>query len=136
MTWDQVLEMHAAGIHFGSHTNSHVLLTQVPLEEAREEIVSSKNKLQAILGAPVTSLCYPAGMYNAQLARVTEQAGYLAAVTDEPRLAVRRDSRWALPRVGVSSMTLLHGDSFSPNALELQMARAGVRARLRARGTL
>jgi peptidoglycan/xylan/chitin deacetylase (PgdA/CDA1 family) len=134
MTWEQVQEMHSAGIHFGSHTNSHALLTQVPLDEAREEIVSSKARLETMLGTQVTSLCYPGGMYNAELARVAEQAGYLAAVTDEPRLVVGGDLRWALPRVGVSSMTLLDGDSFSPNALELQMARAGVRARLRPRG--
>ena len=130
MNWDQVRKMQACGMLFGSHTNSHPLLTKVSIDQAVEEIESSKERLEAILGRPVDTFCYPAGAFNARLADVARAVGYRVAVTDQPRLVTRQDSRWTLPRVGVSSLTLREGNGFSANALQLQLARAGVRAYL------
>jgi peptidoglycan/xylan/chitin deacetylase (PgdA/CDA1 family) len=131
MTWEQVREMRDCGFTFGSHTNSHSLLTHVSGDQAREEITSSKLRLEELLGATVDTFCYPAGDHDARLADVVREAGYRVAVTVEPRLVTRRDSLWTMPRVGVSSLSLRSRDAFNPNAIQLQLARAGVRARLR-----
>lgn len=131
MSWDQVREMRDHGFSFGSHTNSHVHLTRVSRDAAREEIRSSKERLEAALGGIVDTFCYPAGRHDPVLAELVRQAGYRVAVTDQPRLVTRRDSLWMLPRVGVSSLTLSSHHSFHENAITLQLARAGVRARLR-----
>jgi peptidoglycan/xylan/chitin deacetylase (PgdA/CDA1 family) len=122
--------MRAAGFSFGSHTNSHLLLTRVSPDEARDEIVSSKRRLEEILGAPAETFCYPAGRHDAAIADAVRDAGYRAAVTDRPRLITRRDSLWTLPRVGVSSLSLRGQAGFSANAINFQLARCAVRAQL------
>ncbi|MCU1282077.1 MAG: polysaccharide deacetylase [bacterium] len=131
MTWEQVREMRDCGFTFGSHTNSHVLLTRVSSDEARQEITSSKQRLEELLDTTVSTFCYPSGDHDANVAEIVRQAGYRVAVTVEPRLVTRRDSLWTLPRVGISSLSLRSRDAFNPNAIRFQLARAGVRARLR-----
>jgi peptidoglycan/xylan/chitin deacetylase (PgdA/CDA1 family) len=131
MTWDQVREMRDHGITFGSHTNSHALLTRLPAERAHAEVTSSKKRLEEMLGSTVSEFCYPSGDHDGRVAEWVRQAGYAAAVTVEPRLVTRRDSAWTIPRVGISSSSLRSHGIFSPSAIEFQLARAGLRARLR-----
>jgi peptidoglycan/xylan/chitin deacetylase (PgdA/CDA1 family) len=81
LSWEEVLEMGKRGISFGSHTESHVILTNVPPAEARAEIVNSGKVLAARLGKPATAFCYPNGAYNAEIVRMVAGAGYRSAVT-------------------------------------------------------
>jgi peptidoglycan/xylan/chitin deacetylase (PgdA/CDA1 family) len=81
MNWDEVVEMSAAGIVFGSHTRSHVILTRVSGAEARVEIQDSRLDLSARLDKPTTAFCYPNGAYDPELVRMVSDAGYSLAVT-------------------------------------------------------
>ena len=38
LTWEQLFEMQAAGIEFGSHTLDHTVLTDLPLADAEREL--------------------------------------------------------------------------------------------------
>lgn len=65
----------------GAHTLTHPVLTEISLEQARNEIHGSKIWLQEVLGQEVTSFCYPKGANNPELQQIVAQAGYVMART-------------------------------------------------------
>jgi peptidoglycan/xylan/chitin deacetylase (PgdA/CDA1 family) len=79
MTWDNVREMAAAGVEIGSHTVRHPILTRLPADEMRIELVDSKRTIEAQTGRPVTALSYPVGQsyaFNADVCEAARLAGY------------------------------------------------------------
>jgi hypothetical protein len=61
MTWDDIRELHAAGMHIGGHTVNHQILAQLTGEEQEGEITGCKRRIEAELGEPMISLSYPDG---------------------------------------------------------------------------
>jgi peptidoglycan/xylan/chitin deacetylase (PgdA/CDA1 family) len=64
--------------HFviGSHTISHPLLTRIPIESARDEIINSRKIMQDLTGQPIKSLAWPRGYTNPNLQAIARDAGY------------------------------------------------------------
>jgi peptidoglycan/xylan/chitin deacetylase (PgdA/CDA1 family) len=84
LTWNQVREMHLAGIEFGSHTVSHTILSCMPKSEMKRELKDSRNALSERLGASVTTFAYPNGKradFNDEAKVVLRECGYSCAVT-------------------------------------------------------
>jgi len=81
LTWNEIIEMRNEGVSFGSHTHNHQVLTRIPLQQAREEILCSREILSEKLGGPVVTFSYPNGDYNSDLMRVVKESGYNLAVT-------------------------------------------------------
>jgi peptidoglycan/xylan/chitin deacetylase (PgdA/CDA1 family) len=77
----QLQEWLEAGHLIGSHTRSHAHLPEISLEQAREEIVSSKKKLEDLFGIPITHFCYPYGQWNERIRDLVIEAGYHTATT-------------------------------------------------------
>lgn len=61
LSWDEIREMSAHGIEFGAHSHTHPILSQVPLEEAKRDILLSKTILEEQTGKPVHHFAYPNG---------------------------------------------------------------------------
>lgn len=61
LTWDQVRELSRGGIEFGAHTASHPILTRIPIDQARDEVVKSKRRIEEEIGKQVISFAYPNG---------------------------------------------------------------------------
>jgi peptidoglycan/xylan/chitin deacetylase (PgdA/CDA1 family) len=61
MTWDNVRDLRAAGMHIGGHTVNHPLLTQLSADEQEEELAGCKTRIQAELGEPMRYFAYPYG---------------------------------------------------------------------------
>jgi peptidoglycan/xylan/chitin deacetylase (PgdA/CDA1 family) len=59
--WDQIREMNRNGIEMGAHTVSHPILTRIPLSQAEDELLRSKQKIEEEIGKPVGSFAYPNG---------------------------------------------------------------------------
>jgi peptidoglycan/xylan/chitin deacetylase (PgdA/CDA1 family) len=92
LSWAEMLEMQKRGITFASHSCTHPRLDKIPLELARYEIVSSRDKLEHGLGAPVESFCYPYGEYNREMVNLVSEAGYVAAcITDHGNRHAKED---------------------------------------------
>jgi peptidoglycan/xylan/chitin deacetylase (PgdA/CDA1 family) len=84
LNWDQVREMHKAGIEFGSHTVSHTILSRLPRPELFRELRDSRSALREQLSAPIFSFAYPNGKptdYNDEAKAVLKECGYSCAVT-------------------------------------------------------
>jgi peptidoglycan/xylan/chitin deacetylase (PgdA/CDA1 family) len=61
MTWDNIRQLRAAGMHIGGHTVSHPVLSRLAADEQVTEIVGCKERIEAELGEPMRYLSYPDG---------------------------------------------------------------------------
>jgi peptidoglycan/xylan/chitin deacetylase (PgdA/CDA1 family) len=84
LTWGQIREMAKAGVTFGAHTVSHPILSRMPLDEAVEEIETSKRIIEDKLGQRVRLFAYPNGSredFTEALKRSLKELGFRCAVT-------------------------------------------------------
>jgi peptidoglycan/xylan/chitin deacetylase (PgdA/CDA1 family) len=79
LTWDQVREMSAGGMEFGSHTVSHPILANLSSEALAAEMVQSKLQIEKQIGEPTEILSYPNGdakAFDAKVIAAAKRAGY------------------------------------------------------------
>ena len=100
MNWTQVREMAAAGVSFGAHSVTHRILTTIPVPEAREEAVGSRDVVLRELGH-VTAFSYPNGNWNEDVAAAVRDAGFRLAFSTERGAVGPGDNRMALRRVNI-----------------------------------
>ena len=84
MDWDQVREMHQAGMEFGAHTVHHPILTRISKAQVREEVVGSKSRIEEELKEPVLGFAYPNGQasdLNEGIEKIVAESGIRAAFT-------------------------------------------------------
>ncbi|MBM4197415.1 MAG: polysaccharide deacetylase family protein [Gammaproteobacteria bacterium] len=104
MRSEDVLRLHRAGMHIGSHTRTHPILARQSLEEARNDIVGGKVDLEAIIGEPVRLFAYPNGRpgddYGPREMMLVREAGFAAAMTTVWGYSDPATDRYEIPRVG------------------------------------
>jgi peptidoglycan/xylan/chitin deacetylase (PgdA/CDA1 family) len=99
MDADQVRASAAAGMEVGSHTLTHARLAGADTATVADEVGGSRELLQDLLQADVTSFCYPHGNYDDAAAHAVAAAGYdNACVTGD----YFPGDRFTLPRCYVS----------------------------------
>lgn len=101
LTWRQVREMSAAGVRFGSHTCYHSILPMVERTIATEELLASKERVEAELQLPCTEFAYPDGKHNPSTAAAVLACGYDVALTQDLGFNQGSEHRLALRRVEV-----------------------------------
>jgi peptidoglycan/xylan/chitin deacetylase (PgdA/CDA1 family) len=99
MSWETLRDLAARGIEIGSHSVSHRRLPTLTERELRDELVDSRDEIEAEVGGPCRFLSYPYGDSDARVRAAARRAGYLAAYT--LRAAWPRTDRFALPRVDI-----------------------------------
>ncbi len=116
MTWEQIAELHAGGVTFGSHTSTHEILTMVPAAQAQQEIACSREAIQQKLGGSCHLFSYPNGDYSEQVRELVAQAGYkFAFLNQEPGVWTRDCDPFLIPRVNVCEYHLVDSKgNFSP----------------------
>ena len=100
VTWDQVREMEANGIRFGSHTVTHPIVEGLAAPELQWQLSESKRQLRERTVNPSCWFCYPKG-YNDEAARLEASRHYCAAVTTRFASAQQTDDLYAIPRVSI-----------------------------------
>jgi peptidoglycan/xylan/chitin deacetylase (PgdA/CDA1 family) len=102
MNWDEVREMSAQGISFGSHTCSHAMLTGLDGSALERELRGSLDVLRAQNINDIPVLSYPNGDHDDLVVAAARAAGYRAAVTTLPGCEQRRPGDlFRLRRIGV-----------------------------------
>lgn len=105
LTWDQVKTMSGGGVHFGSHTVTHPILSRLPGERVKKEIWDSKAVIEGHLGTSVKTFAYPNGRrgdFNEITKKCLSEAGYTCALTtiwgrnesDRDLFEMRREIPW------------------------------------------
>ena len=80
LTWSELAEMLSSGLlTVGSHTQSHPMLTKIPTEEVRQELLESKNLIEQHLSISVNHFSYPHSAYNMEIANELRLIGYKSA---------------------------------------------------------
>ena len=92
------------GVEVGAHTVSHPYLDELGRSEVVEEVVRSRQTLQA-LGCVAGTFAYPHGAYDASVRAAVIEAGFSSAVGVKNALSHRRDDPWAIARYTVSQST-------------------------------
>ena len=136
MTWDQIVELQADGVTFGSHTNTHEILTVIPLAQAEEEIGASRALIEQELKAPCSLFSYPNGDCSDPVRGLVATAGYKFAFQNrDPGVWTRDCDPFLIPRVNVCEYHLVDAKgNFSPlifNYAVVWSAAKGLLAQLR-----
>lgn len=107
LSWDEVKEMAANKIEFGSHTVTHPVLANVGEEQLERELSESKKTIEQKLKKEVLSLAYPVGRKTkfSKLAQtIAAKQGFRYAVSYEEGIVFEKDcDRYAMPRVHVET---------------------------------
>lgn len=105
MSWDQVKQMNAWGLHFGSHTRNHVNLAEVSDEVALEELQGSLNDIRTQLGQEQVFIAFPYGRkkhITAARIDMMKQIGYAACFSAYGGLNKMDIDRFNIRRIGVN----------------------------------
>jgi peptidoglycan/xylan/chitin deacetylase (PgdA/CDA1 family) len=92
------------GAEVGAHTLTHPVLSSLPAERQREEIVGSRRLLEEVTGSPVESFAYPHGSptdYTTETVAIVRDAGLLRACAAVGGSVGARASALELPRLMV-----------------------------------
>ena len=101
LTWNEIREMNNEGIDFGAHTVNHPCLVNLPLEQAKWEIVQSKTDIEEQLGKEVNAFSYPNGDLSLKLVKLIKESGFKYAVSVLPnKLTSSKDNPYKLSRIG------------------------------------
>ena len=102
MNWEEAREMHASSlVSFGAHSANHVILDQVPLEIAEEEIINSRDEIEFRLGKPPELFAYPNGNYSKDLQALLKEKGFNGAVTTRKGWFNKNADLYEIPRIGI-----------------------------------
>jgi hypothetical protein len=137
LTWPMMKELQQGGMMIGSHTRSHILLTNESPARVDEEVTGSRRILEERLRTPIRHFAYPDGMFNAPAVRAVARAGYRCAFTS----CTHRDE--SHPLLTIPRLLLWEGScrdsfsSFSPAIMACHVAgvfrrKAGCRVSLHA----
>jgi len=105
VTWGEVKEMASHGIEFGAHTRTHPILSRLPDRNSiRNEIESSKLRIEEELHQPVHHFCYPNGSlkdFTEDAVAIVKELGFHTAVTTERGMNLPAANPFLLRRIGV-----------------------------------
>ena len=101
LTWEQVIEMDAAGMSMESHGYTHDDLKGRSRDHLIWQMLGSKEAIEARTNKPVRFFCYPAGSYDALGIQVLHELDYWAAVTTQFGAEHRSDRLFELKRLRI-----------------------------------
>ena len=100
LTWGEIKEMAAAGIAFGSHTNTHPILTDISPADATRELTESRRAIEAELNT-CAWFAYPNGDWSQPVRELAAKAGYQLAFANSPGIWEASGDRFSIPRINV-----------------------------------
>jgi peptidoglycan/xylan/chitin deacetylase (PgdA/CDA1 family) len=127
LTWEQVREMQQAGIHFGSHTMTHPVISRLAPAALETELQESRRVLEEKLGMPVLDFAYPFGQpadCGTTATPTIVRCGYRSAATTSQGANLPGGNRYALRRVQIGEDSSLAMFAFRLNQIFLRGADA------------
>ena len=82
----QLVQMSKAGMHIESHSHTHRFLSELDLNELREELATSRRVLEERVQTEVRFISCPGGRYNSSVLDAALDLGYLGVCTSAPGL--------------------------------------------------
>lgn len=104
LTWDEVRDLHGAGVRIGGHTASHARLSRLSAEAQRREIEACHEALRRELGEPPGGFAYPYGSaldYTAETVELVRQVGFSFALSNRYGPVEPDGDRWTARRIWI-----------------------------------
>ena len=100
MTTGQIKAWAAEGIEFGAHSRTHPDLTTLDSRGLVDEIIGSKDNIESLTGARVSSFAYPYGIYNETVRNCVKGTFDLAFTCEDGMNRLASDS-FLVPRIEI-----------------------------------
>lgn len=100
MNWEEIKQVAGEGIDVGCHSRTHPALPELDEQALREEVLTGKKELEAQIGRPVESFCYPYGSWSPPVRALVRQHYRAACSTKMARISPDADPH-SLPRIDV-----------------------------------
>jgi len=101
LTWEMLDRLQRAGMTIGSHTRTHVLMTNESGRRLVDEVTGSREEIERRMGTGVRHFAYPSGQFNTDSVNAVANAGYRFGYTvcrhrdaERPQLTVPRTLLW------------------------------------------
>lgn len=101
LSWDQVTEMHAAGMRFEPHSYDHPDMRNRGYQFIVFQILAPKEAIEARTGERCRFFAYPSGRYDQSVIDVLRSAHYWGAVLTEQGATQTTDDLFALRRIRI-----------------------------------
>ena len=107
LAWDEIRELSHDSVTFGAHTKTHPILSRISdVTALRDEVLTSKRRIEEEIQRPVNHFCYPNGRrddFTHETVGVVAAAGFQTAVTAEPGINPPGAPPFLLTRLGVEA---------------------------------
>jgi len=103
LNWDQIRALAAAGIAIGSHSCSHLPLSELSLEEVTKELSESRALLESNVGRGPIPLSYPFGQTSEPISRMAQSLGFTCAIASDAGPNSKDASIYQLSRTVIAS---------------------------------
>lgn len=110
LTWNQLADIHRAGMGVGSHSITHANLAELDPRAVRVELRDSKRVLEDHLGEEIDSVAYPYGIPGRHVTGRTiteaQEAGYRTGAAILYRDLRQHDHALNIPRIAVKNNSI------------------------------
>jgi len=82
MTWEHIKELSENNMTIGAHTHTHRVLSTLPINEQKHELITSKNILEEKIEGAIHSIAYPVGAkhcFTKDTSELVKDCGYKIA---------------------------------------------------------
>ena len=97
-SWDQLRQLQAEGVEFGSQSNSHPHMHTIDLASARQEIEISNQRFVEELGIKPSFFAYPYGEYTPEIRDLMREMGFSAAFGQHSGVMHQTQNPFEFPR--------------------------------------
>jgi peptidoglycan/xylan/chitin deacetylase (PgdA/CDA1 family) len=99
ITADGIRELHGAGMRIGTHGMWHRSWRNLTSRDSRDELVTARDRIAEVIGAPVDHAGLPLGQYDRRVLAELRRLGYARVFTSDRRTAESDD--WLQARFSV-----------------------------------
>lgn len=91
---EEIVALSKAGVQFGTHSHSHVFLTNLSQEKLEQEVLTPQKILADLLGEEIFMLSLPGGRYDDALVEYAYACGYREIFTSQPGFTAHGSRRF------------------------------------------
>lgn len=107
LSLEEIAAMHGEGVAFGSHTQTHQILTCTTADAVRREVRESRTAIEKTVGGDCKVFAYPNGNWSQEVKQILAEEGMELAFTTEPGAWTADCDPLAIPRVNVSESNVV-----------------------------
>lgn len=116
MNTAQIKELAESGlVEIGAHSHNHPNLGRIDINEAKNEMKTSKDLLESVINKKIHSIAFPDGCYTKEVKQAALDLGYKNLLAVDYKLQEDKEDKNILSRYCISSTTTVESNIFNIN---------------------